>query len=119
MFQVQPLAQPETLPVIGGSLTLTHSMEVLRVNPRSTDSAVEVIKMKGALDGSGVFQDIGPHQVLTLDAQGFADLMASTAGGKKAGDFKLSDIAPAITARQAAIQAAKDAQAAQQAQAKP
>lgn len=113
MFEVKPLANPETLAVTGGSFTLTHSMEMLHINPRSADSAVEVRKMKGVLDANGVFQDIGPHQVLTLDAQSFADLMASTAGGKRAGDFKLSDIPTAITARQAAIQAAKDAAAAQ------
>lgn len=112
MFDVKPLNAPETLPVTGGSYTLTHSMEILHINPRSPEAAVEVRKMKGVLDENGVFRDIGPHQVDTLDAQGFADLMASTAGGKRAGDFKLSDIPKAITDRQAAIQAAKDAQAA-------
>jgi len=114
MFQVQPLTTPETVPVDGAVFTLTHSMETLHVNPRSPDAAIELRKMKGFINSStGVFQDWGPHQVLTLDAQGFADLMASTAGGKRAGDFKLSDIPAAITARQAAIQAAKDAAAAQ------
>lgn len=109
MFDIRPLAAPETLPVTGGSFTLTHSMEVLHVNPRSTDAAIEVRKMKGVIDENGVFKDIGSHQVVTLDAQGFSDLLASTGGGKPAGDFRLSDIAPAILKRQAEIKAAEDA----------
>jgi hypothetical protein len=116
MFDIRPLATPETIAIPGGSVTLTHQMEVLHINPRNTVASLEVRAMKGFLGADGNFIDYGAHQVSTLDATGFAALLADTTGGKHAGDFRLSDIAPAITARQAAKDAA--AKAAADAQAK-
>jgi hypothetical protein len=111
MFTIRPLATPETVTIPGGVMTLTHQMEMLRINPRNPSAAVEVRAMKGFLGTDGRFIDYGDHQVSTLDAPGFAALLADTTGGKHAGDFRLSDIAPAIQAHQAALQAAAAAQA--------
>lgn len=107
MFDVRMLPTPETVPVDGGVFTLTHQMERMILDPRNPSAAVEVRKMKGYLDKSGAFVDFGAHEVSILDAQGLADLMADTTSGKPAGDFRLSDIAPAITKRAAEKEAAK------------
>lgn len=119
MLEIKPLATPETVNVPGGVFTLTHAMQTLHINARFSDRAVELRAMKGFLDKDGNFQDFGDHAVSILDAQGLADMLADTTGGKPAGVFRTTDILPAIAKRQATIQAAADAaKAAADAQAK-
>jgi hypothetical protein len=111
MFEVKPLSKSESVTVPGGVFTLTHSCEVLHVDPRHPERALTVRRMKGFLDSSGIFQDFGDPQISELDGKGLADLLADTTGGKPAGAFRTSDIDPAI-AKRAAEKAKAEADAA-------
>lgn len=104
MFQIQLLDAPETVEIPGGSITLTHKLITLQVDPRSEKEAVVFTQMKGfLLPDSDRFQDFGPHVTDSMDMEGLA------AVGFMGGDFKVSDIPTAIVDRQNAIRAAKAA----------
>ncbi len=113
MFKFEPINPPKRIPAPGGDRILDVKCTVLeRCDPRQSEP-VQIRTMEGFMDGDR-FIDYGDHVVDVLDREGYTVLLADTRGGKRADDFRLSDIRPAITARKAAIKAAKAAALAEQ-----
>lgn len=73
--------------------TLTHSCVQIKVDPRDEFHSVLVVIQRGFMV-DGRFQDYGPSERESMDAKGYAALME-----KSDGDFKISDIPAAMTAR--------------------
>lgn len=93
---ISELEKPEQFPVPGRPgvfETLTHSCVQIKVDPRDEIHSVLVVTQKGFMV-DGKFQDYGPSERDSLDAKGYAALVE-----KSGGDFKISDIPPALTAR--------------------
>ena len=127
MLNIETLETPVEVPIPGGQMILTHRATSMQADPRgipvvvdqdrggrATRAPIVVTRMLGYMH-EGRFEDYGPHEVQVLDQEGTAELLADTTGGKPAGDFRLSDVLPAIERRNAALEAERQAREAEEA----
>jgi len=98
-MKIKTLSTPETVTDGGMSITLTHECEVLNIDPRK---GAERRVMKGYLDALGKFRDWGDYSIDYLTPAELAQVTDDTTGGKKAGDYKISDVVAKIQAVKAA-----------------
>jgi hypothetical protein len=127
MLNIETLETPVEVAIPGGQMTLTHRATRMEADPRGIPVVVDqdrggratrvpivVTRMLGYMH-EGQFVDFGDHEVQTLDQEGTDQLLADTTGGKPAGDFRLSDVLPAIERRNAVLEAARQAREAEEA----
>ncbi len=98
---IELLDPPETIPAPGGTVTLTHKVTILKIDPRAKDAATVVTVMKGFMV-EGQFQDYGPHVTMTMDAMGTEEMLANA-------DPALSDIPKAMAKRAKTLADSEDA----------
>lgn len=106
IFMIEKMDPPETVAIEGGNMVLTHRTTALTINPADPVDTVVVHKFKGYLNAAGNFRDYGAAERASMDKKGFEDLLTMTGG-----DFKISEILPAIEARRADLELIETARA--------
>lgn len=93
MVGIEKLETPEEIEVDSGMLRLTHICRSVAIEPQSASGAVTITETKGYITkANGQFQGQGRPHVSYLDAKGLQAMLEDTTDGKRAGDFRLSDI---------------------------
>lgn len=100
MAILRPLDRPETVDTKKGIKKVTHEIFSYSINPFLI-LPVKVQAYKGTLDAAGHFQVLAETQsIVELTQLEFKGLLDPNPKGKRAGDFRLSDVLEILRKRQ-------------------